>query len=409
MGISTQRGRNAPASRHRYRPPPRPTSPSPAAGRAPARAGAWRRQLALNGWRLLLTVVLLAAWEVAATTVTTPFWISQPTRVFDRLLSLATSGLLFWHVWATLQAALLGLALGGIVGVALGLLLGAYPRVAAVVDPLLMGLNSLPRVALAPLFIIWFGIGLPSKVILAFSLVVFPVLINAYQGVRGVDQTLVDMLRTMQASPWQVARRVTIPSTLPWIFAGLRIGLGMSPDRRGRRRARRLESRRRLLRRVGRRQLRHDRRLRRTGDLDGPDDRAERADEAGRGAAVPLEVTMKTTRRVMLGQLLALPLLPALTTLAACTPAGQSGSQPSAPACPASAPGGRTPRSRPPRRAAASRPWRSRPSTPTSATSRSTRRSSAATCASAGWRWSSVSSRAAATPARRSSAARPTC
>lgn len=193
-----------------------------------ARAGAWRRQLVLNGWRLLLTVVLLAAWEVAAETVTTPFWISQPSRVFGRLVTLATSGLLLWHVWATLQAALLGLALGGFVGVAFGLLLGAHPRVAAVVDPLLMGLNSLPRVALAPLFIIWFGIGLPSKVILAFSLVVFPVLINAYQGVRGVDQTLVDMLRTMQASPWQVARRVTIPSTLPWIFAGLRIGLGMA-------------------------------------------------------------------------------------------------------------------------------------------------------------------------------------
>jgi NitT/TauT family transport system permease protein len=182
----------------------------------------------LSGWRLLLSAVLLVAWEVAATTVTTPFWISQPSRVFGRIVSLTASGLLFWHAWATLQAALLGLALGGVVGVALGLLLGAYPRVAAILDPLLMGLNSLPRVALAPLFIIWFGIGLPSKVILAFSLVVFPVLINAYQGVRGVDATLVDMLRTMQASPWQIARRVTIPSTLPWIFAGLRIGLGMS-------------------------------------------------------------------------------------------------------------------------------------------------------------------------------------
>ena len=201
---------------------------TPAATAAPAPARPWRRQLALTGWRLLLTAVLLLAWEVAATTVTTPFWISQPTRVFDRLLSLTASGLLFWHVWATLQAAMLGLALGGVVGLGLGLLLGAYPRIANVLDPLLMGLNSLPRVALAPLFIIWFGIGLPSKVILAFSLVVFPVLINTYQGVRGVDRDLVEMLRTMQASPWMIARRVTIPSTLPWIFAGLRIGLGMS-------------------------------------------------------------------------------------------------------------------------------------------------------------------------------------
>src|SRR4051812_41627616 len=191
-------------------------------------AGSWRRRLALIGWRLLLTAALLLAWEVAATTITTPFWISQPSRVFGRLVSLTGSGLLFWHVAATLQAALLGLALGGVVGVALGLALGARPRIAEVVDPLLMGLNSLPRVALAPLFIIWFGIGLPSKVILAFSLVIFPVLINTYQGVRGVDQSLVDVLRTMRASGWQIARRVTLPSTLPWIMAGLRIGLGMS-------------------------------------------------------------------------------------------------------------------------------------------------------------------------------------
>ncbi|MGE3271283.1 MAG: ABC transporter permease, partial [Chloroflexota bacterium] len=210
------------------------TDPLVQTPRRPARPAAaiqgrgWQRQVILNGWRLLLTVILLAGWEMAATTVTTPFWISQPSRVFDRLLTLTMNGLLIWHIWATLQAALLGLALGGLAGVAFGLVLGAYPRVAAVLDPLMMGLNSLPRVALAPLFIIWFGIGLPSKVILAFSLVVFPVLINTYQGVRGVDRDLVDMLRTMQASPWMVARRVTIPSTLPWIFAGLRIGLGMS-------------------------------------------------------------------------------------------------------------------------------------------------------------------------------------
>lgn len=203
----------------------------PVAGPAPAGRAAgrhWQQRLVLNGWRLVLTALVLAAWEIAATTVTTPFWISQPSRVAERLVDLAASGLLVLHVWATLQAALLGLATGGLGGVVLGLLLGARPRIAAIVDPFLMGFNSLPRVALAPLFIIWFGIGLPSKVILAFSLVLFPVLINTYQGVRGVDRELVDMLRTMQATPAQIARWVTIPSTLPWIFAGLRIGLGMS-------------------------------------------------------------------------------------------------------------------------------------------------------------------------------------
>ncbi|MCC6179727.1 MAG: ABC transporter permease subunit [Chloroflexi bacterium] len=210
----------------RATPRPAPSAPARPLGRTGERR--LRRWLILNGWRLLLTAFLLGAWEIAATTVTTPFWVSQPTRVFVRLVDLTANGLLFWHVAATLQSALLGLLLGASAGVVLGLLLGARPGVAAAIDPLLMGLNSLPRVALAPLFIIWFGIGLPSKVVLAFSLVVFPVLINTYQGVRGVDRELVDMLRTMQASPAQIARRVTLPSTLPWIFAGLRIGLGMS-------------------------------------------------------------------------------------------------------------------------------------------------------------------------------------
>lgn len=198
---------------------------APATGRTPT--GRLRRYGLLLVWRVALTVALLVAWEIAATFVS-PFWISQPTRVFVRLADLTANGLLFWHVGATLEASMLGLVAGVVVGVAAGLVLGARPAVAAVVDPLLMGLNSLPRVALAPLFIIWFGIGLPSKVVLAFSLVVFPVLINTYQGVRNVDRDLIDVLRTMQASSAQIARRVTLPSTLPWIFAGLRIGLGMS-------------------------------------------------------------------------------------------------------------------------------------------------------------------------------------
>lgn len=198
----------------------------PLLGRTPT--GRLRRYGLLLVWRVALTVALLVAWEIAATTIVSPFWISQPTRVFVRLADLTANGLLFWHVGATLEASMLGLVLGVVVGVAAGLVLGARPGIAAVVDPLLMGLNSLPRVALAPLFIIWFGIGLPSKVVLAFSLVVFPVLINTYQGVRNVDRDLIDVLRTMQASSAQIARRVTLPSTLPWIFAGLRIGLGMS-------------------------------------------------------------------------------------------------------------------------------------------------------------------------------------
>ena len=185
-------------------------------------AGAGDANWSLNGWRLLLTVpCCCAAWEVAATTVTTPFWISQPTRVFDRLVTPDDERPAVLARRGDAPGGAAGAGARRVVGVALGLLLGAHPRVADVVDPLPDGPEQPAAVALAPLFIIWFGIGLPSKVILAFSLVVFPVLINAYQGVRGVTRAWWTCCERCRPRRWQIARRVTIPSTLPWIIAGL--------------------------------------------------------------------------------------------------------------------------------------------------------------------------------------------
>jgi NitT/TauT family transport system permease protein len=177
---------------------------------------------------MVLLLAGLAVWEAVSGRLIEPFWISRPTFLAVRLWKLAVSGDLFWHTSVTVQEAVLGLLAGMAVGLAAGLFMAGLPRFAEVADPFLMGVYSLPRVALAPLFIIWFGIGLFSKVMLAFSLVVFVFLLNTYEGVRSVDRELVDMMRVMQASRTHIIRKVIVPSIMPWIFAATRISIGMA-------------------------------------------------------------------------------------------------------------------------------------------------------------------------------------
>ena len=156
------------------------------------------------------------------------FWISNPYDIFTRLWQLATSGMLWIHSWATLWQALLGLMLALPIGIALGIFLVAFPRTAVAVDPYLMGLYSLPRIALAPLFVIWFGIGLMSKVMLVFSLVVFVFVLNTRQGLLEVDRDLISLMKTMRATRRYIFRRVQMPSILPWLIAAFRINVGLA-------------------------------------------------------------------------------------------------------------------------------------------------------------------------------------
>jgi len=178
--------------------------------------------------RLGLFIIAIVVWELLSRTVVDPFWISSPYLVGSRLYELAVSGDLLWHTRATVWQALLGLALGLVVGVALGGLLTAFPRLARALDPFVMGFYSLPRIALAPLFILWFGIGLLSKVLMVFSLVVFIFLLNTMQGLKQVDRDLVDLMRSMRASRAFIARRVQLPSMVPWLVAAARISVGLA-------------------------------------------------------------------------------------------------------------------------------------------------------------------------------------
>ncbi|HLJ00157.1 MAG TPA: ABC transporter permease [Bradyrhizobium sp.] len=179
-------------------------------------------------WRLGLIGGLLLVWEFAAGHLFNEFWSSRPSLIGERLLILFRSGEIWRHLDATVTEALLGLLLGALVGTPIGMALARYRRAADILDPLVMGLYGLPRVALAPMFILWFGISLFAKIMMSFSMVVFVFILNVTEGIRAIDSDMVDLMRTMRAPKSYILRKVTIPSIVPWLLASFRIGIGLS-------------------------------------------------------------------------------------------------------------------------------------------------------------------------------------
>ena len=188
-------------------------------------AGARNERLIVMAWRVGITIVFLALWEYVSGRWVKPFWISSPSAIYAQLADWVITGELWLHVQITLTETLLGFVLGAVSGIAVGLALGLNKRLAAVLDPFIIAFNSLPKIALAPLFILWFGVGLLSKVVLATFVVFFLVFYNTYSGTLAVEQELVDVLRLMGGSRWQIVRKVILPSVLLWIFTGMKISV----------------------------------------------------------------------------------------------------------------------------------------------------------------------------------------
>ncbi len=187
----------------------------------PGRAGSRRRrQQALD--RLLLAIVLLALWQLASL-LAGAYWVSPPLTTAQRLLALIASGELPRHTGYTLGAAGLGFVLGGVPGVLAPLLLRRHRFAQAVLDPFLVAGYGLPKLALAPLFILWFGIGIGSKLALVVSVVFFIVFFSTQAGVASTDQGLIRMARVIGAREAQLSHKVVWPTVVPFVFAGLRI------------------------------------------------------------------------------------------------------------------------------------------------------------------------------------------
>jgi NitT/TauT family transport system permease protein len=174
--------------------------------------------------RLILALLLLALWEYQPS-ADLRFWMSGPVEIVARLWSWLLDGSLWDNVGATLLAMALGYAIGTTSGIVLGLLFGLMPRLYRVLSPYIAALYAMPKIALAPLFVIVFGIGIQSKVALVAITVFFLVLNSTLDGVRNVDRDLTRSLALMGATRLEVIGKVLVPATLPWIFTGMRIAV----------------------------------------------------------------------------------------------------------------------------------------------------------------------------------------
>lgn len=185
-----------------------------------------RAALLRMGWQLLILAAFLVTWQLMVDHhVLTELSVSKPTAIWDELVTLYRGGQIWSNVGVTLEETVLGYIAGVVVGIALGFGLAFTPRLLAVLNPFITVLNSLPRFALGPLFILWFGIGLESKVALVFSLVVFIVFTNTAAGARAVDGDVLTVSRLLGASRWDIVRKVMLPSTFPWTVAGMRLSI----------------------------------------------------------------------------------------------------------------------------------------------------------------------------------------
>jgi NitT/TauT family transport system permease protein len=179
--------------------------------------------------QLLVLALLIAFWEVGARTdFLDPFFFSRPSDVGLKIVEWLTGGTIWGHLATTLAEAFLAFIIGTIFGVAFGLAFARIELLGAVFDPYIRILNALPRVILAPIFLLWFGLGLASKVALGVSLVFFVVFFNTYQGVRQVEVVILDNARMLQASDRQLLRHVYLPSAMAWIFSSLHTSIGFA-------------------------------------------------------------------------------------------------------------------------------------------------------------------------------------
>jgi len=179
--------------------------------------------------QIAVVLVFLALWQAAAYTgLIDPFFISSPVDIALKLESWVADGSLYHHMIVTLRESLIGWVIGSIAGTLIGFVLGRVEVIRRIFVPLLHLANTLPRVALAPLFIFWFGIGEPSKVILVITIVVFIMIFNTYSGVLTVGADHLITARLFGKSERKIWIEVIFPWCVPWIFAGLRLGLAWS-------------------------------------------------------------------------------------------------------------------------------------------------------------------------------------
>ena len=183
------------------------------------------RQALIWVLRLLVLVVFLGIWQALSGRVVDPLFISSPSAIWAKLTGWASDGTLSSNTWITVEEILLGFLLGASVGILTGFVFAVVKVLGDILDPYMIALYSIPKVALAPLFIIWFGIDLKMKVLLSAATVFFLVYLNTSAGVRSVDRGLIDAVRLMGGNTRQVIFKVLLPGSMGGVITGLRVGV----------------------------------------------------------------------------------------------------------------------------------------------------------------------------------------
>jgi len=179
--------------------------------------------------RFFSLFMLVIVWEVLSRAgIINPFYVPAPTAVLRVVFSLFSEGTIFSHLEATFFASLVGLAIGLVLGIFLGFAAALISWVADVLEPIMLLLNAIPRVILAPLFVIWLGIEIPSKIALAVVLVAVLIFFAVYNGIKDVNPLLVDRVKTLGGGRMVLLREVYVPSVTAWVLGSLKVAVGFA-------------------------------------------------------------------------------------------------------------------------------------------------------------------------------------
>lgn len=180
-------------------------------------------------WQIVLLAAVFAVWHaLTATGVLPPFFFGRPLVVLQKIWEWFASGKIYMHLAITLVETVLAFVAGTLLGLGIGLWLALSATASALLDPYIKAVNSMPRVILAPIFAVWFGLGIWSKVALGVTLVFFIVFFNVYQGVKEVSPTVLNNARMLGASSRELLRTVYLPSATSWVFSSLHTSIGMA-------------------------------------------------------------------------------------------------------------------------------------------------------------------------------------
>ncbi len=180
-------------------------------------------------WQLLLAALMFGLWwALTAGNILPPFFFGEPLKVVERVFAWFSSGAIWEHIGITLLETALAFAIGTLLGLGFGLWLALSPTASALADPYIKAANAMPRVVLAPIFAVWFGLGIWSKVALGVTLVFFIVFFNVFQGIREVSPVLIANARMLGASRRQLLSHIYLPSATAWVFSSLHTSVGMA-------------------------------------------------------------------------------------------------------------------------------------------------------------------------------------